>query len=76
MGTETVIHPPADPKPEKLSYTLAEAREVTGLSDDTFYRKHHAGEITLRKSGRRTLVYREDVEKLLASLPALPRRAA
>lgn len=61
---------------EKLSYTIAEACEVTGLSGDTLYRKHHAGEITLRKSGRRTLVYKEDVEKLLASLPALPRRAA
>lgn len=61
---------------DKLAYTVAEACEVTGLSDDTLYRKHHAGEITLRKSGRRTLVYKEDVEKLLASLPALPRRAA
>lgn len=61
---------------EKLAYTIAEACEATGLSDDTIYRKHHAGEITLRKSGRRTLVYREDVEKLLAALPALPRRAA
>lgn len=61
---------------EKLAYTIAEACEATGLSDDTIYRKHHAGEITLRKSGRRTLVYREDVEKLLASLPALPRKAA
>lgn len=61
---------------EKLSYTIAEACAATGLSDDTIYRKHHSGEITLRKSGRRTLVYKDDVEKLLAALPALPRNAA
>lgn len=60
----------------RLAYTIAEVCEMTGLSDDTIRRKHHRGDITLRKSGRRTLVYKEDVEKLLASLPVLPRRAA
>jgi excisionase family DNA binding protein len=61
---------------ERLSYTLAEACRVTGLSDDTIRRKHHRGEITLKKSGRSTIVDKEDVVKMLANLPALPRRAA
>lgn len=60
----------------RLSYTIAEACEATGLSDDTLYRKHHAGEITMKKAGRRTLVTAEDLERLIASLPDLPRRAA
>lgn len=61
---------------EKLSYTIAEACAATGLSDDTIYRKHHAGEITLKKSGRRTLIRAEDVKKMIDDLPDLPRRAA
>lgn len=61
---------------DKLAYTIAEAVEATGLSDDTLYRKHQAGEITMKKSGRRTLIEADDLRRLIASLPALPRRAA
>jgi excisionase family DNA binding protein len=61
---------------DKVSYTIAQACAATGLSDDTIYRKHHAGEITLKKSGRRTLVKAEDVRKMIEGLPDLPRRAA
>lgn len=62
--------------PRKLAYTVAEAVAATGLSDDTLYRKHHAGEITMRKAGRRTLIAAEDVQRMIDNLPALPRRAA
>lgn len=61
---------------EKLAYTIAEAVAATGHSDDTLYRKHHAGEITMRKSGRKTIILAEDLERMLAALPPLPRRAA
>lgn len=61
---------------EKLAYTVAEAAAATGLSPDTLYRKHHAREITMRKAGRRTLITAEDLAKVIASLPELPRRAA
>lgn len=61
---------------DKLAYTIAEACEATGLSDDTLYRKHQAGEITMRKAGRRTLINAEDLKRLIDNLPALPRRAA
>jgi excisionase family DNA binding protein len=60
----------------KLAYTVAEACAVTGLSDDTLYRKHHAGEITMRKAGRRTLIMAADLEALIERLPALGRSAA
>jgi excisionase family DNA binding protein len=61
---------------DKLAYTIAEACAATGLSDDTLYRKHQAGEITMRKAGRRTLILAEDLQRLLDAMPALPRRAA
>lgn len=60
--------------PRRLSYTIAEAAAATGLSDDTIYRKHHAGLITLRKCGRRTLVTAEELAALVDGFPALPRR--
>jgi hypothetical protein len=59
---------------EHISFTIAASCAATGLSADTLYRRHQAGEITLRKAGQRTLVTREDLERLIASLPALPRR--
>lgn len=62
--------------PRKLAYTIAEAAAASGLSDDTLYRKHHAGEITMRKSGRRTLIMADDLRRVIEALPALPRRAA
>lgn len=61
---------------EKLSYTVAEAARATGLSDDTLYRKHNAGEITMRKIGRRTIIAAADLAQLIDAAPALPRRAA
>lgn len=61
---------------EKISYTVAEAVEKTGLSDDTLYRYHHAGRITMKKAGRRTLIPADDLVALIASLPELPRNAA
>lgn len=59
---------------EKLAYTIAEACHATGLSDDTLYRKDAAGEITMKKAGRRTLIPRADLERLIEELPSLPRR--
>ncbi|WP_143755036.1 AlpA family transcriptional regulator [Caulobacter sp. B11] len=59
---------------QRLAYTIAEACAATGLSDDTLYRKHQAGEITMKKSGRRTLIPAADLERLIDNLPALPRR--
>jgi len=61
---------------DKLAYTIAEAAVATGLSDDTLYRKHQAGEITMKKAGRRTLIPAADLERLISNLPTLPRRAA
>lgn len=61
---------------DKLAYTVAEASAAAGLSPDTLYRKHNAGEITMRKVGRRTLILASDLEALLSAAPALPRIAA
>lgn len=59
----------------KLAYTIEEAVEASGHSRAVLYRKHQAGEITMRKAGRRTLILVEDLERLLGNLPALARSA-
>lgn len=61
---------------ERLSYTIAEALEVTGMSRPTIYRLHAAGKITLKKVGRLTIVEVSDIRAMLASAQAVPRRAA
>lgn len=57
----------------KLAYTIAEAMAATGMSDDWLYRQHHAGKITMKKAGSRTVIPAEDLARLIESLPALPR---
>lgn len=64
------------PEADKLAYTVAEACAATGLSDDTLYRKHNAGVITMKKIGRRTLILRADLERLLFGADDLGRRAS
>ena len=62
--------------PQKLAYTIPEAVKVSGLSRDTFYRWHHDGTITMRKSGSRTLILAAELEHVLEHLPTLGRHAA
>lgn len=47
---------PARPSPEPLTYTLAAAAAVSGLSRSTFYRHAAAGRLRLVRVGGRTLV--------------------
>lgn len=61
---------------DKLAYTVEEAVEASGHSRAVLYRKHQAGEITMKKAGRRTLIPASDLRRLIDSLPDLPRRAA
>lgn len=60
----------------KLAYTVAEAAKKCSVSADTVYRWHHAGHLTLRKAGSRTIVLADDLDRLLHQAPALPRQAA
>lgn len=47
---------PARPSPEPLTYTLAAAAAVSGLSRSTLYRHAAAGRLRLVRVGGRTLV--------------------
>ena len=53
----------------KISYTIPEACEFTGLGRSSIYRLIEAGTLTPRKAGRRTLILREELEAYIRSLP-------
>lgn len=57
--------------PPKLAYPPREAARLMGVSRATFYRELAAGRIAARKSGKRTLVLVEDIERWLESLPTI-----
>jgi len=54
---------------QKLSVTIPEAVEATGLSRSTFYNLFRSGRLTPRKSGKRTLILVSDLEEYIKTLP-------
>jgi excisionase family DNA binding protein len=58
---------------ERLAYTIAEAVEAAGVGKSTLYCAIQGGELTARKSGRRTLILAADLSGWLNGLP--PRKA-
>jgi hypothetical protein len=53
--------------------TLRNAIAIYGISRSEWYRRHEAGQITLRKVNGRTMILVAEAEELLKSLPAVPR---
>ncbi|MGB3832313.1 MAG: helix-turn-helix domain-containing protein [Mesorhizobium sp.] len=54
----------------KLSVTIPEAVEMTGIGRSTLYRLFVEGKLTPRKSGKRTLILVSDLEAFIKNLPA------
>jgi excisionase family DNA binding protein len=54
----------------KLSVTVPEAVQLTGIGRSSLYKLFSEGKITPRKSGKRTLVLVEDLKRYVENLPA------
>lgn len=54
----------------RIAVTVAEASHVSGISRSSLYLLFQQGKLTPRKSGKRTLILIEDLERYLKSLPA------
>lgn len=65
--TDAAATRPARPTPERLSYTLPDAVEATGLSEATLRRHAKAGRLRLYKVGGRTLVCAVSLRDLLTA---------
>jgi excisionase family DNA binding protein len=54
---------------ERVTYTVGEVAAVLGISRTTAYECIHRGEIPARRFGRRVVVLRHDLERLLGGSP-------
>lgn len=53
----------------KISATIPQAVEMTGLGRTTLYKLFDEGKLTPRKHGKRTLILVEELERYVRSLP-------
>ena len=53
--------------PEKEFYSTQEAAAVIGISSRTVKRIIRTGELPIHKIGRRTIIHRADLERLLGA---------
>lgn len=53
----------------KISVTVAEAAEISGISRSGLYNLFKAGEIKPKKAGKRTLIMVDDLKRYLENLP-------
>jgi excisionase family DNA binding protein len=61
--------PDAESLAERLSYSVAEAALITGLSRDLLYDQMRTGKLAYLKVGRRRIISRRSLEAFLA-MPA------
>jgi excisionase family DNA binding protein len=54
---------------EKLSYTVKDVSEATGIGRSTLFKYLANGRLKARKTEGKTLVLRADLDQFLASLP-------
>lgn len=62
--------------PDKLAYTIPEAVKASGFTRTRLYEMHAAGQLPMKKAGRRTIIRAVDLDAAIEALPDLPRRAA
>jgi excisionase family DNA binding protein len=60
-----VTNAPSGLKPGQLTFTIQEAAEVLGISRSSAYEAAHRGELPVLRFGRRLVVPRTALEKLL-----------
>lgn len=57
-----------------VAFTIRDGAKAYGFTRTWLYEQASKGLIQFRKSGRRTIVLRTDLDRLLASLPPAPIR--
>jgi excisionase family DNA binding protein len=59
------------PTPQKkIAYSIVDVTDLTGLGRSFIYEEIKAGNLNIRKAGRRTLIFDADLNAWLASLPS------
>jgi excisionase family DNA binding protein len=53
----------------KLAYSISDVTKLTGVGRSFIYEQIKAGHLSIRKAGRRTLIFDADLKAWLAGLP-------
>ena len=56
---------------EKIAYTLEQVSDMLSIGKTKIYAEIKAGRLKVRKWGSRNLVFREDLDAFLATLPVV-----
>jgi excisionase family DNA binding protein len=56
---------------ERFAYSIRDVTKVTGLGRSYIYEEIKEGRLRIRKAGRRSLIFPDDLKAWLASLPAI-----
>jgi excisionase family DNA binding protein len=54
---------------KKTIYSIVDVTDLTGLGRSFIYEAIKAGNLSIRKAGRRTLIFEADLNSWLASMP-------
>ena len=54
---------------QKLAYSIDDVTKLTGVGRSFIYEAIKAGNLSIRKAGRRTLIFDADLNAWLANLP-------
>jgi excisionase family DNA binding protein len=57
--------------PDRMAFTISQAITTAGVRKTSLYAAIKRGELRARKSGRRTLILRDDLHAWLERLPTL-----
>lgn len=57
-------------EPRKLAYSIEDVQELTGLGRSFLYEQIKAESLPIRKAGRRSLIFADDLKAWLSSLPS------
>jgi excisionase family DNA binding protein len=73
MDRKVIFNPHSHHTPnilhQKLSLSVEEAAEATGIGRSKLYEAMRDGLLQARKFGRRTIILRDDLERFLSALP-------
>lgn len=58
----------------KISYSIDEISEITGICRVSLYKHANLGRLKIRKLGRKSLILKDDLDAFLGGLESYPAR--
>jgi excisionase family DNA binding protein len=66
---KTIAEKNPDATPRRLAHSIADVTKIVGLGRSFIYEEIKAGHLRIRKAGRRSLIFEDDLRAWLQRLP-------